>query len=299
MSKESSLDDVIQQSALLRGRDITVSPLGGGSLNGVFLAEAEGERYVIRVPGAASDLLGTDRDVERANVEIAAGSRVAPRILEYLDDDVMLLEFVEGTVPAAKDLQTPEQVVRMAEACRRLHAGPRFVNDFDMHAKVVRWRSICAERAIETPDGAMERMKLVDEVAGCLAVRPLSSVPCHNDLAPYNFIDDGRQLWMIDFEFSGNHDPCNDLGGLASEVELDDELRRLLCASYFGEATSALLARMTLYNLIALVGWTLYCSLLTKLMDDTGYWEGALGYWGEAIKVLDSEEISRLMQAVL
>jgi thiamine kinase-like enzyme len=212
---------------------------------------------------------------------------------------VVVLEFVEGTVPVAEDLQTPGQVRRMAESCRRLHAGPRFVNDFDMHAKVRRWRGLCVERAIPTPDGANERMDLIDEIARSLAIRPLPSVPCHNDLAPYNFIDDGHQLWMIDFEFSGNHDPCNDLGGLASEAELDDELKRLLCASYFGEATPALLARMTLYNVIALVGWTLYCSLLTELLDDTGYWEGALAYWGEAVKVLDSEELPRLLRKVL
>jgi hypothetical protein len=81
MQDSPTLDDVIQGSALLRGRPITVSPLAGGSLNGVFLAETETARYVIRVPGAASDLLGTDRSVELSNAEIAAQSRVAPRIL--------------------------------------------------------------------------------------------------------------------------------------------------------------------------------------------------------------------------
>src|SRR3972149_1608 len=38
------------------------------------------------------------------------------------------------------------------------------------------------------------------------------AVPCHNDLLAENYIDDGRQLWLIDFEYSGNNDPCFELG---------------------------------------------------------------------------------------
>ncbi len=293
-----AIDEIVQRSALLRDRDIKLSPLAGGNMNGVFLAETDGERYVIRVPGPASHLLGTDRGVERSNADLAAQTRVAPRILEYLEGDVMVLEFIDGTVPVAGAMQTPQQVRRMAKSCRRLHAGPRFVNNFDMHDKAKRWEETCHEHAIPIPDGVAARMDLVDDIARCLAVQPLPSVPCHNDLAPYNFIDDGRQLWIIDFEFSGNHDPCNDLGGLASEAELDEDLRRLLCASYFGEATSALLARMTLYNAVAQVGWMYFCSIQSKLRDDPSYWEGALAYWAEAVAVLDSPDISRLMHDV-
>ena len=47
----------------------------------------------------------------------------------------------------------------------------------------------------------------LDAIAEALALNPLPTVPSHNDLAPYNFLDDGDRLWIIDFEFSGNNDP--------------------------------------------------------------------------------------------
>lgn len=269
-------------------------------MNGVFLVESDAARFVVRMPGSSSAFLHMDRAVERRNAETAATAGVGPRILEYLDDvDVMVLEHIEGTVPVADDLHSPAQIRRMADACRRLHAGPRFVNDFDMYATVEKWRDLCNERAIRVPDGLPKRMDLVGRVARSLSERPMPRVPCHNDLAPYNLIDDGRQLWIIDYEFSGNNDPCNDLGGLASEAELDEELRAMLCEAYFGETTPRLLARMTLFNLVAMVGWALFCAIQATLLEDPSYWDGASLYRDAAIDVLDSQGLPGLMRDAL
>jgi Phosphotransferase enzyme family. len=293
VTNESTIEEAIKHLELFKDRDVNLSPLSGGSMNGVFLAQMGDERYVIRKPGSKSDVLGMDRLSERYNAEIAAETGVAPRIIEYLDgSDVMVLEHIEGTVPVAEDLHSPEQVRRMADSCSRLHAGSRFINDFDMYRKVENWLHVCNERAIPLPDGFNERMALVSEAARSLGARAMPTVPCHNDLAPYNFIDDGHQLWIIDFEFSGNNDPCNDLGGLASEAELSEELRVLLCEEYFGEATPRLLARMTLHNLVAMVGWMLFCAIHS-------YSEGVALYWSAAIDGLDSEELPTLLRDAL
>jgi thiamine kinase-like enzyme len=138
----------------------------------------------------------------------------------------------------------------------------------------------------------------LDDIARALAVHPLPTVPCHNDLAPYNFIDDGDRLWIIDFEFSGNNDPCSDLGLIASEAEFDDDLCRILCDAYFGEATPALLARLKLYTTLSNVGWSLYCAIQAVVLSDEGYWDGATAYWKAVVDALDSPEMPRLLHAV-
>ena len=43
------------------------------------------------------------------------------------------------------------------------------------------------------------------------------TVPCNNDLLAANFIDDGDRIWIIDFEYAGNNDPCFELGNIWSE----------------------------------------------------------------------------------
>ena len=42
-------------------------------------------------------------------------------------------------------------------------------------------------------------------------------MPCNNDLLAANFIDDGARLWVIDYEYGGNNDPCFELGNICAE----------------------------------------------------------------------------------
>ena len=53
-------------------------------------------------------------------------------------------------------------------------------------------------------------------------------MPCNNDLLAENFIVDGRRgFWLIDYEYSGNNDPCFELGNVWSESNLTlDAARR-------------------------------------------------------------------------
>ena len=39
----------------------------------------------------------------------------------------------------------------------------------------------------------------------------------HNDLLAANFIDDGRRLWLVDWDYAGWNTPLFDLGGLLVE----------------------------------------------------------------------------------
>jgi thiamine kinase-like enzyme len=210
----------------------------------------------------------------------------------------MVLEFIEGHVPTIEDLQTPDQVRRIAEAVRTLHGGPRFNNDADMFDRAKQWLEACNEVSIRVPDGIDSRMGELDDIARALAASPLPTVPCHNDLAPYNFIDDGDRLWIIDFEFSGNNDPCSDLGMIASEAELDEDLRTILCEAYFGDATPPLLARLELYAVLSNVWQSLYCAIQAVVLSDEGYWDEAAGFWKAAVDGLDSDEMPSMLRAV-
>ncbi len=60
------------------------------------------------------------------------------------------------------------------------------------------------------------------------------TVPCNNDLLAANFIDDGDRIWIIDFEYAGNNDPCFELGNIWSESTLDAPLLDHLVTAYYG-----------------------------------------------------------------
>jgi thiamine kinase-like enzyme len=65
------------------------------------------------------------------------------------------------------------------------------------------------------------------------AVGPIDLVFGHNDLLAANVIDDGRRLWLIDWDYAGWNSPLFDLGGLASNNELPEADRVWLLEAYF------------------------------------------------------------------
>ncbi len=65
----------------------------------------------------------------------------------------------------------------------------------------------------------------------------------HNDLLAANLIDDGRRLWLIDWEYGAFNSPLFDLGGLASNNEFAPEQEDWLLDAYFGAPATTDLRR--------------------------------------------------------
>ena len=300
MAHNPTIDDVIERSRLFRGRNVTTSLLSGGHVNRAYVVQVGDARYVVRIPGVSSGLLVPDRANERHNTVAAVASGVSPDVVEYLDEwQVMVLEYVEGETLTDETIAMGDRIPRVAETLRTLHAGPRFRTDFDMFRTAERWLRMCDEREIAIPDGLRERMDSVRLAARALAVLAMDSVPSHNDLSSDNIIDDGRRLWLIDFEYSGNNDPCYDIADLASQASLDDDRRAMLCEAYFGVADPALLARMRLHSTIAHVGWAVWASIQLRVSTrDIDFARYVKAYWDQARAMLDSEEFPRLVHSV-
>jgi len=289
----SRADDAVALVSLWKGEAVKVSPLSGGLTNENYLVEANGMRYVIRVPGQSTDLLSIDRVNEVFNTKAAATTGIGPGVLEVVPDlDVMVLEFIVGPTMSAKTLQSKAMAERMASSFRRLHAAPRFLFDFNMFRLIETYLEIVEKHDVTIPSDYRDRLPAIGEIERAVNARPLPSVPCHNDLLSENFIDDGSALRIVDYELSGNNDPCFDLGNTAQEAELDDELRAALCEAYFGRPDPRQLARMNLFALMSDVGWTLWGAIQAKIsavdFDFRGYY---MVRWERALDVLRSQRL--------
>jgi len=271
-----------------------MSPLSGGLTNENYLVEADGKRYVMRIPGASTELLSIDRLNEVHNARAAASTGIGPAVLEHIPElDVMVLEFIPGETMSAQTLQSERMLRRMAESFERLHAAPPFLKDFDMFRLIEEYLQIVEEHNVRIPAGYRQRLPLVADIEQAVRVGALPSVSCHNDLLCENFIDDGRCLRIVDYELSGNNDPCFDLGNTAQEASLDDELRAVLCEAYFGRLDRQQLARMNLFALMSDVGWTLWGAIQAKIstldFDFTDYYTTR---WNRALEVMESDRLA-------
>jgi thiamine kinase-like enzyme len=127
----------------------------------------------------------------------------------------------------------------------------------------------------------------------------LATVPCNNDLLAENYIDDGRQLWLIDYEYSGNNDPTFELGNTCQEMQFNDDQIVEVCTAYFGEATLSLIARMKLNMIMSDVGWGLWAAIQANISAiDFDFWGWAIERWGRAVEKMESVEFEGWMREV-
>ena len=158
---------------------------------------------------------------------------------------------------------------------------------------------VCDEHRVTIPDGFRATIARVAEIEHVFGANPIQTVPCHNDLLAENYIDDGDRLWIVDFEYSGNNDPCFELGDTAQECGFDQDQRAALCEAYFGEASPALLARMNLQAVMADVGWTLWAAIQAKISTiEYDFWGWAVERWDRARTAFGSEDFGRMLDDV-
>jgi thiamine kinase-like enzyme len=297
LSTPSRVDEAVALVSLWKGREPKVSQLSGGLTNENYLVEVDGQKYVMRIPGQSTELLSIDRANEVFNTMAAATTGIGPRVLDHIASlDALVLEFIPGNTMSAKALQSAAMASRMANSFRRLHASPRFLQDFNMFRLIEEYLRIVKEHGVTIPDGYRERLPMIARIEQAVARGALAPVPCHNDLLCENFIDDGQALRIVDYELSGNNDPCFDLGNTAQEAEFDQDLRAALCAAYFGREDKRQLARMNLFALMSDVGWTLWGAIQAKIsavdFDFRGYYTTR---WERAIEALDSDRLGGWM----
>jgi thiamine kinase-like enzyme len=214
------------------GREVELEPLGGGITNRNFKVVVGGERYVLRIGGKDTELLGIDRAAEHTASRVAAGLGLAPEVVAFVEPEGYLVtRYVDGRVGEV-------DVGRVGAVLRRLHDGPALPSRFDSFRVVEIYRATATERGVAIPAAYGQASEVARRIEKSRAgAKPR---PCHNDLLNANFIADGERLWIVDWEYAGMGDPFFDLGNFAVNHELDEAAERDLLAAYGAEDHDAL-----------------------------------------------------------
>ncbi len=294
------IDDVVAKIPDWKGKDVSIHPLSGGLTNTNFKVEVDGVPHFVRVPGESTELLAIDRNNECHNTKAAAVAGVSPQVLFHLPEyNVMVIEFLNGKTMSKVSLNEKGMPTSMAQVIKKLNQGPRFLTDFNMFRLTEYYLNLCRERQIRIPDGYLERQPAVVQIEKAMNVNPLPTVPCNNDLLAENYIDDGKQLWLIDYEYSGNNDPTFELGNTCQEMQFNDEQVNEVCAAYFQISTPDLIARMKLNMIMSDVGWGLWAAIQANISTiDFDFWGWAIERWGRAEEKMDSLEFGEWLKQV-
>jgi len=300
VAEHLALSELLDLVPALRG-ERTVAELAGGLTNTNYKVVNEAGAFVVRVSAKDSGMLAIDRENEHQNSVAAAEAGVGARVIDYVPEhSLLILEFIEGTTQNAEDLRRGDKIEMAARACRRLHEGPRFRDDFNMFDIQRRYLKLVQEREFRLPERYLEFEPQVRRIEGAMALRAEDTVPCNNDLLAENFIDVGGEFRLIDYEYSGQNDACFELGNVWSESNLSLDQLELLVTHYYGRTLRNRIARARLWGLMSKYGWTLWASIQDGVSAiDFDFWGWGMEKYERAVAEFDGPDFEHLLEEVV
>ena len=254
--------EIIRSLPCWRGPPV-IAPLHGGLSNASFKVADDEGAYVARF-GRDFPFHHVSRRREAAASRAAEAVGLAPRI-HYIGDGVLVSAFVEGRTLGAPDMR--EKLVAIVELIRRGHLEMRAAIRGEAGAFWVFHVIRDYADALRAADrGGPELTELTEFAAALEAMQvPMPLVFGHHDLLPGNFLDDGRRLWLIDWEYAGFGTPMFDLANLADNADYDDELETRLLTLYFDrspdESTRRAFEAMKLASALREMLWAMVSEL--------------------------------------
>jgi thiamine kinase-like enzyme len=244
----------MQRVPELAGRELVLTALSGGITNRNFLVTAQDrrDRWVIRLAGNDTHLLGISREVEHAATVAAAGVGVGPEVTAFIrPEGYLVTRFIEGSPVPFEQVREPETIARIADSLRRIHQGPAIPGLFVPLRIVEAYRALAMARGVGIPPAYEVAAAIGRRIEVACLADPVELRPCHNDLLNGNFIDDGARIRIVDWEYAGMGDPYFDLGNFSINHELTPDDDAHLLAEYHGSVPIDRLARLTLMRVVS------------------------------------------------
>ena len=239
---------------------VVPEPLGGGITNTNFIVDDQGERFVVRV-GDDIPLHGIMRFDEIAAARAAHAVGISPEIV-HSADGVFIMRFIEGRTFSEKDVREQQNLERILHLIRVCH------NEIPKHFKgpaLVFWPfHVCRNYILTAKEGNSRMMDFFPRFLDIneeleKTVGEINLIFGHNDLLAANFIDDGKRLWLLDWDYAGYNTALFDLANLSSNNELSSKQEDWILETYHQQPlTDRLRRRLAAMKCASLLRETLW-----------------------------------------
>ena len=262
-----NIDDVINVLNKIEGfekitkEDCKIKRLGGMT-NIVHLVETPTINLVVRIAGKGTEDY-INRTFEYNNAMAAWRAGISPEIVwADVSNGVMVskaINEIETMTPSLFSSRNGSPA-RAGYALAKLHnSSETFDFRFELFNMIDDYLKILSTKEVNLPEGYHDIVKAAEPVKEALQANPAALAPCHCDPLCENFLDDGKNMWIVDWEYSGMNDPLWDLGDLSVEAGMNEAQENEMLEAYFGKApTSAQKGRVIIYKAMCDLLWTLW-----------------------------------------
>jgi thiamine kinase-like enzyme len=221
---------------------VVIEPLKGGVSNASFRVTDSLGHYVARVGGDYPfHQVSRAREAVASRAAFAAG--LSPEVL-HAAEGIMVMRYIEARTYAEADVRA--NAGACVDILKRCH---RDMGRLITGQGAIFWVfQILRDYARTLKDGNHRHVPDIPrwmEIADRLehAQLPLPIVFGHHDVLPTNFMDDGRRLWLIDWEYGAFGTAMFDLASIAANNSFDRDGERTILENYFERAPDEALWR--------------------------------------------------------
>ncbi len=278
------MDDVSKADLVARIRNlpiwtgsITPQALDGGITNLNFVVEDKARKFLVRV-GEDIPVHQVMRFNELAASKAAHAAGISPCVVHH-EHGILVLEFIESHTFNAGDVQQQKNLEKILPLLKTCHH--EIPNHLRGPVQMFWVFHVIRDYIWTLRDANSSHLPILNDLAKKSEALESVSMPIdlvfgHNDLLPANILDDGKRLWLIDWDYAGFNSPLFDLGGLASNNELSEQQEIWLLENYFERpADDALLYKyqaMKYASLLRETLWSMVSEIHSNLdFDYAGY----------------------------
>ena len=237
----NDIEKRVRGLALWKG-NITFEPLEGGMSNASFKLRDDFGKYVVRV-GEDYPFHQVSRTREAIASRAAFESGLSPEVI-HSENGLMVVRYIESRTYSESDMrQNSEACVDMITRCHR-EMGGRIGGQGAIFwvFQILRDYAVTLRNANHSRSSEISRwITVVDALEATQA--PLPIIFGHHDLLASNFMDDGKRLWLIDWEYGAFGTAMFDLANIATANSFDDALENKMLVQYFNCAPDLALTR--------------------------------------------------------
>ncbi len=226
------LDEVIGKSDYSE-----ISRMGGLTNRTYKVKFADGEGYVVRIPGEGTEELIV-RGNEKISTELACRLGIDAELLYFGSDGSKVTRLIPNAVTmSAESMRSREHIVKAAAVFKKLHASGEDTGvPFEVFDMAGGYEKIISDKNVDMYDDYSDVKAAVMKIkAEVDSICNIKKVPCHNDALCENWVmSGGDRMYLIDWEYAGMNDGIWDLADVSIEASYERSHDEMFLTEYLG-----------------------------------------------------------------
>lgn len=239
MAREIVKEDIAKVKELLRmvlGADnyAEISRMGGLTNHTYKVTMADGEEYVVRIPGEGTEELIVRSD-EMISTKLACELGVDAEMLYFGENGAKVTRFIPNAVTmSAETIKDPQRIAQVADIFKKMHScGVDTKVPFEVFEMAMGYEKIIEDNNVPMFEDYSEiKAEVMNIKAEIDAAIETKKVPCHNDPLCENWVVGDGRMYLIDWEYAGMNDGMWDVADVSIEAGFDKECDRMLLSAY-------------------------------------------------------------------